>query len=150
MVGGDAASDAPIWCFDALIEYDELHLYIGGPMTPFSEKIDDVIPLHHFGRLRQDVHPAFLSALRDHEARGLPEHASVWTEEVLGAARPGESSEMVSWLSFEEILNRLGDRRLNPEELDLGSQVLLDTMDFLASELGRERVRLVFRLSRKV
>lgn len=156
----NAVSRDPVWRFEAFIEYDDLHLYLGrtGLEKPFSEGTDRMLPLHRFRALREDVHPGFLAVLSGvgpsgerlplYSPRGLPEHVSPWTEEFVVEAKEGETV-VVSWLGLQEIHDRMSSEALTSEDLDLGSQCLLDSMGFLAAELGRDRVRLVFRVALK-
>ncbi len=140
--------------FEAFIEYDDLHLYLNpgrAAETPFSEGTDEVIPFVDCHFLRQNASSNFLEAIAGsadrtpvYPARGLPEGAS---PRVIQALQGTECGSTISWLLLEELKTCFSRREIAISDLDLGSQLLLDCMEFLTQELGPDRVRLVFKVS---
>jgi len=73
--------------------------------------------------------------------RGIPENPSSEVEKGLDAG-----DDMASWLYPSEVIAALAHHSVTEEVISLEMRCVMRILEFMASELGDQRVRLVFRV----
>jgi hypothetical protein len=129
---------------DCWIEYDEHN------DPPFSDR-PEVLPLDTWIDLRHakdySVFGA-LSVIRNDsgspllfELRGLPENASVAVEEFVEG-----DDQLVGWLYPDEVRAALDHRKIDFGLVSTEMKCVFNILEFLAKEIGNDRVRFVFEI----
>lgn len=111
-----------------VICYDDYYELYGGKDYCFFAAIAGI-------RNYSDKEPLF-------EMRGLPADVSDQVKEYMDDMF--DPDEAKSWLYLSEIKLTLEHMGYSIEGLSLAVQVVLNTMEFLVSKIGDERVRLIF------
>ncbi len=130
-----------LYVLEAVIEYDEV---CGGNEGERPFKVpDQALPFTSYRALREECSPLLLKLLRSFPARGLPDPVSPWALRELKQRLSSQAAHL-SWVSHLELQEHLRECQIDPEQVDIGTGLLLKAMKILALQVGRERVRLLY------
>lgn len=143
---------------DVYIEYDPAVEYNYSPLPPPFEPCNESICLSDWVHLRCGKDYRFIGAISGVEnqtgipplfpPRGLPENACSYTlfeMDVTDSTNPPYGC--FGWLLASEVRAAIAHHGWTRGDLSFPVETLLNTLDFLESRLGPDRVRIVFEIN---
>ena len=140
----------------AFVEYDDTNGASPGADVPFQKEVDSsrVIDLTRYDAFLAGKDYRFFSAIAGvqretwamprYPPRGLPENVSTIVKDYMMEYIGSGDGCVIGWLTYMEMLEALSSSYVEVADLSLAPRVVLAMMAFLGSQLGTDRVRLVF------